>query len=124
MSSAGFEPAFPAIERLQAYALECAATGIGSLVTTLPVNSDVLVPKEKQDGLSAVNKIKLVMKSVLSSERSVQLYQIARCTGLERNMQWSGRWMGSEAQWFDSSQRKDFVLQSFHTSSGDRQTSY
>ena len=114
---------------------------IGKLVTTLPVNSDVLVPKEKQDGISAcfifvmdfsfiafihnaVNKIKRVMKSVLSSESSVQLYQNARCTGLERNIQWSGRWMDSEAQWFNSSQRKDFVLHNFRTSSGDRQASY
>ena len=30
MTTAGFEPAFPAIEQLQTYALDCTATGIGN----------------------------------------------------------------------------------------------
>ena len=30
MTTAGFEPAFPAIEQLQTYALDCTATVIGS----------------------------------------------------------------------------------------------
>jgi hypothetical protein len=39
MLSAGFEPAIPAIERLQAYTLDRTATGIGEFVpfvSTLP----------------------------------------------------------------------------------------
>jgi hypothetical protein len=32
MLPAGFEPAIPASERLQTYALDCAATGIGIIL--------------------------------------------------------------------------------------------
>jgi hypothetical protein len=39
MPSAGFEPAIPAIKRLQTYALDSTATGIGnSLIVEIEIN--------------------------------------------------------------------------------------